>query len=246
MSDQERAADFRLRDRLLDALTISSGAFDAISFIAFGRVFTAFMTGNIVFLGVRLAGSTSVPGPVPLVAAIAGFAIGVYVATRIVRRARDAGMWPREVTLALGTSLIFHVGALVVWFAVNGRPSTNTVPVLLAFWGLAMGMQSAAVRALHVDAVFTTAATATVIFLAGDVASWTTTGAERGRLVRILLSLFVGAAAGGLLLMRGHIYAPVLPFVITAAVVVTAALSSRERHHLAGEPQQHRGLGSVR
>lgn len=245
MSDQNQAANVRVRDRLLDALTISSGAMDAISFIAFGRVFTAFMTGNIVFLGLRLAGNTIVPSVVPLIAAIVGFGIGVYLGTRVVRRSQPARTWPREVTLVLGVSLIFHAGALVVWFAVNGRPSTSAIPVLLAFWGIAMGLQSAAVRALRVDAVYTTAATATVIFLAGDVASWTTTAVERGRLVRILVSLLVGAAAGGLLLMRGHIYAPVLPFLITAAVV---AIASRQRQPApAAEPQPAvGGLGRTR
>ena len=49
---------------------------------------------------------------------------------------------------------------------------------------------------LHVDGVFTTAATATV-------------------------------TAGGLLLVHAQIYAPVLPFVITLAVVVTALIFLR-------------------
>jgi uncharacterized membrane protein YoaK (UPF0700 family) len=39
-----------------------------------------------------------------------------------------------------------------------------------------------------------------------------------------VLSLFVGAISGGLLLVRALIYAPTLPFVITVAVVVTAAI----------------------
>ena len=40
-----------VRNWLLNALTVSSGAVDAISFLALGKVFTAFMTGNIAFLG---------------------------------------------------------------------------------------------------------------------------------------------------------------------------------------------------
>ena len=45
----------------------------------------------------------------------------------------------------------------------------------------------------------------------------------------MLVSLFVGASAGGLLLAQAHIYAPVLPFVITLAAVATAAIVLRER-----------------
>ena len=46
-----------VRNNLLNALTISSGAVDAISFLALGKVFTAFMTGNVAFLGMGIAGN---------------------------------------------------------------------------------------------------------------------------------------------------------------------------------------------
>ena len=79
--------DTTARDGLLVALTFASGAIDAISFIALGKVFTAFMTGNFVFLGLRAAGA---PGPEVLTVAIslAAFAIGVFASTRIVKAAR--------------------------------------------------------------------------------------------------------------------------------------------------------------
>ena len=95
---------------------------------------------------------------------------------------------------------------------------------MVADWALAMGMQSTAVRTLHVDGVFTTDATATIIFLVGDITNWSATVAERRRLAGVLVSLFAGATAGGLLLVHAHIYAPVLPFVITVAAVATAAI----------------------
>jgi uncharacterized membrane protein YoaK (UPF0700 family) len=53
---QRRAVELTVRDLLLNALTLSSGAIDAISFLALGKVFSAFMTGNIAFLGLRVAG----------------------------------------------------------------------------------------------------------------------------------------------------------------------------------------------
>src|ERR1700680_1102320 len=51
----DQPKDRRARDLLLNALTVSSGAVDAISFLALGRVFSAFMTGNIAFLGLPVA-----------------------------------------------------------------------------------------------------------------------------------------------------------------------------------------------
>jgi uncharacterized membrane protein YoaK (UPF0700 family) len=221
------AVDLSVRDLLLNALAVSSGAVDAISFLALGKVFSAFMTGNIAFLGLRVAGA-SAPGGVAIVVSMAAFAVGVYLSTRIVRPSEGTGMWPQRVTMALGVSLIAHAAFLAVWFASNGQPSIEVAHVLLGSWGLAMGMQSAAVRTLHVEGVFTTAATATIILLVGDMTNWPATVAERRRLASVLVSLFVGATAGGLLLVHAHIYAPVLPFVITVMTVATAAIAFRE------------------
>ena len=44
-----------LRDTLLVALTVASGAADAISYFGLGKIFSAFMSGNIVFLGFGIA-----------------------------------------------------------------------------------------------------------------------------------------------------------------------------------------------
>ena len=108
---------------------------------------------------------------------MAGFAGGVYLATKIVRPARQPAthkdeqpngiVWPQRTTLALGLSLLAHLCFVLIWFATSARPGDNVIPVLLAAWALAMGMQSAAVRNLNVGGIFTTAATATFIFLFG-------------------------------------------------------------------------------
>src|SRR5260370_20504656 len=216
--------DLRFRDLLLEELRVASGAVDGISFIALGKVFSAFMTGNIAFFGLRVARASRAPGGVAIFASMAAFAVGVYLSTRIVKLSEDSGLWPQRVTVALGISLIAHAVFLAVWFASNGQPSTDVAHVLLGSWALAMGIQSAAVRTLHVDGVFTTAATATIIFLAADITNWSVTAAERRRLAGVLVSLFVGAIAGGLLLVRAHIYAPFLPFVIPVVTVATASI----------------------
>jgi Protein of unknown function (DUF1275) len=87
-----------------------------------------------------------------------------------------------------------------------------------------MGNQSAAVRQLNVGGIFTTAATATFIFLVGDWANnRPLTSEEHSRLRGVLVSLVIGATAGALLLIHAPIYAPVLPFAITVGVVAMAA-----------------------
>jgi uncharacterized membrane protein YoaK (UPF0700 family) len=59
---------------LLMALTVSSGAVDAISFLAHGKVFTAFMTGNIVSLGLLIAANG--PDSTAILVSMAAFAVG--------------------------------------------------------------------------------------------------------------------------------------------------------------------------
>src|ERR1017187_64844 len=90
-STPDQALKIRTRDILLNALAVSSGAIDAVSFLDLGKVFSAFMTGNIAFLGLRAARA---PGPdwTSILAAMAGFAVGVYLSTRIVRPSEAFGI----------------------------------------------------------------------------------------------------------------------------------------------------------
>ena len=46
-----------VRDWLLVALAFSAGIYDAISFLSFGKVFTAAQTGNFALLGLGVAGT---------------------------------------------------------------------------------------------------------------------------------------------------------------------------------------------
>jgi uncharacterized membrane protein YoaK (UPF0700 family) len=209
------------RDLRLLGLTLSSGAIDAISFIALGKVFTAFMTGNLVFLGLGVADAGG-PDALRVVIALAAFAAGVYGATRIVNGSRDSGTWSPGVTFALAATVVLQAGFLALWVTVSGRPGSASGAVLVGLMATAMGLQSGAVASLAVKGVFTTAATATVIFIMRDLAApGDSTATERARLTGVLLALFAGAAAGGLLLVYARPYAPALPLLVTG--LVTAA-----------------------
>jgi uncharacterized membrane protein YoaK (UPF0700 family) len=227
------------RNALLDALTLSSGAIDAVSFLGLGKVFTAFMTGNVAFLGMAFAGSPVAPRVVSVLSSMAGFAVGVFIAAKIVAPAAQpaahqgeqpaAAVWPRRTTVALGVSLLAHLSFAVIWFANGGTPDDTVIPLLLAVWAAAMGLQSGAVRRLNVGGIFTTAATATFIFLFSDEANFRLTADERTRLRGVLISLVIGATAGAYILIHAPLYAPVLPLVLTAFVVATAAWTFRDR-----------------
>jgi uncharacterized membrane protein YoaK (UPF0700 family) len=110
---------------------------------------------------------------------------------------------------------------LVVWLSTAGHPSTEVADVLIALFSLAMGIQTAAVRSLGVQGIFTTAGTFTLVAFAGTFAG-SRSRDETPRLAGVLLGLVAGAVAGGLLFLHAHSYAPALPLVITVLVVLTA------------------------
>jgi uncharacterized membrane protein YoaK (UPF0700 family) len=218
----------RARDTLLVALTFSSGAVDAISFIALGKVFTAFMTGNFVFLGLRAAGA---PGPevLTVVISIAAFALGVFAAIRIVGSSSRSRPWPREVTVALGVVVFAQAAFAAGWIAVSGDPSAGMTDLLVGISALAMGVQSGAVLSLAVKGVLTTAATATLMYLVSELAAASSV-VERARHAAVVIALLAGATAGGVLLEHARTFAPLLPLVVTVLVVAIAydPLSARE------------------
>lgn len=98
--------------------------------------------------------------------------------------------------------------------------------LLVGVSAVAMGLQSGAVLKLGVRGVFTTATTATLMFLAGESGS----APERRRLGGVLAGLLAGAAAGGALVLHARPYAPFLPLVMTGVVISVAAtvMSRRE------------------
>jgi uncharacterized membrane protein YoaK (UPF0700 family) len=217
----------RVRDLLLVALTVSTGAVDAMSWMALGKVFSAFMTGNIVFLAFRTAGAAG-PSVPRVLAAVLAFAAGAVVGARVAGPQRKAGpVWPVRVTYALGVALAAQAVFVAVWIGVGTHPSSAAGDVLIAVSALAMGIQTAAVFSLGVRAVFTTAATATWAVLMGDLSTWSSSRSERRRLAGVIVGLFAGAVAGAFLVLHARSWAPVLPLALSGLVVAGASLAAR-------------------
>jgi uncharacterized membrane protein YoaK (UPF0700 family) len=224
-----------LRDLLLIALTVASGAVDAISYFGLGKIFSAFMTGNIVFLGFGIA---EIEGPdvLPVIIALSTFAVGSYVGLRITtQRSGESSLWPRSVSLLLAFVAVAEACFLAAWLATAGHPSTDIADVLLALFSLAMGIQTAAVRSLGVPGVFTTAGTFTLVALTETFAG-SRPRVEVPRLVGVLVGLVAGAIGGGLLFLHARSYAPVLPLVITVLVILLGRVLNN--HHLSTGRQQ--------
>jgi len=210
--------DQRMRDLLLVVLTVASGAIDAISYFGLGKIFSAFMTGNLVFLGFGLA---NIEGPcLPIVLALSMFALGSYLGLRIAtRRSDETGWWPPRMSVLLALVAIAEAAFLAVWWATAGHPSVGITDLLIVLFSLAMGIQTAAVRSLGVQGVFTTAGTFTLVAFTGVFAG-ARPASEMPRLVGVLVGLVVGAIGGGLLFLHARSYAPVLPLVLTVVALI--------------------------
>jgi uncharacterized membrane protein YoaK (UPF0700 family) len=226
-----------VRDWLLVALSFSTGIYEAISFLTFGKVFSAAQTGNLVLLGVgALTHEPAGPNEVTVAIALAAFFAGAMLAMPILR-AFDGDreiednnvfqVWPRRVSIVLAITLILQAGFLAVWVTA-ASPATLAYP-LIGLSAFAMGLQMNAIRSLHVPGISVTAFTATFIDLASGIATWSLTAPKVRRLAGDLVSMVAGALLGDWMLSHAHPYAPVVPLIVIAVVISVASLALKPR-----------------
>ena len=222
-----------IRDCLLVALSFSTGIYEAVCFLSFGKVFTAAQTGNLILLGLAAGGTRPPLGPNPVTVgvSIAAFAAGGAAAMPILKpfsgsEVKDSDItdvWPRRASVALGLSLAVQAGFVAVWMTRTSVSAASAPYVLVGLIAFAMGMQMNAIRLLQVPGISTTAATATFISLVSEVASRSIKPHVAVRLTAVLAAMAVGALAGDVMLSQAHHYAP-LPSVLVNATVLAIAL----------------------
>jgi uncharacterized membrane protein YoaK (UPF0700 family) len=212
-----RASPERSRDLLLIVLAVTTGATDAAAFERLGEVFASVITGNLVLLGVSVAGTR---GRAALFAgcALACYAVGVILAAPRRHEGGDA-IWPRSTTVALSLDLALLAAFAVGWELVGTHPSETAQVLLLAACATAMGVQSTAVRRL--GTVSTTYLTSTFIGLLEALARlrWPEEGA---RSTGILAAALAGAAGSTLLILYARRWLPALQLAPVAIVVVAS------------------------
>jgi uncharacterized membrane protein YoaK (UPF0700 family) len=222
-----RIDDTHLRDVLLVALTLSMGSIDAISWLGLGKVYSAFQSGNIVVVGFGLADA---PGPPALQAGVslAAFGLGALISGELVAREVVGAMWPRRVSVVLGTVLTAQAAFLAVWLLVHAHPGDGSADILIAIAALAAGLQTGAIFSLGVRAVFTTAATATWTAIMSNLARGSRSRADLWRLTSVVIGAFAGAVAGGALMVHASPRSCLAP-ALTLGVLMTAELALGRR-----------------
>lgn len=201
------------------ALTFVTGVVDAVGFLALDRVFTGNMTGNIVILGMGVAGADDLPVLGPAIA-LAAFTAAAYGAGLVLRGGPGRKGWQHRVTalLAVGAAIL---SALTVVAAVTGTHASSALQILMAAATAAvMGSQAMVARAVAVADMTTVVVTSTLASLAGE--SWTRggRGALFNRRLTAIVVIFAGAVVGAALI-RIHI---AVPFGLAAATTAAVAL----------------------
>lgn len=206
-------------------LTGVTGLVDAVSFLSLGHVFTANMTGNVVFLGFAIAGVPEVSAARSLTALVA-FLIGAMVGGKVLARAGAGAIQPA--LILFGLEMAFLAAAMFAAIGYQGGPSAAPIPVylIIVFTAVAMGLRNAAVRKLGVADLTTTVLTLTVTGLAADSSL---AGGSNPRWLRRLgsiVAMFVGAAAGAILVRRS-VFAALAFGVITMSVCSAFLLAAK-------------------
>jgi len=201
---------------LMLALTFSTGVIDAVGYLGLDKVFTGNMTGNVVILGMALAGAEGLPIIGPVIALVL-FMVGAAISGRTLK-GRPAG-WS-----SLNTGLFAFVGVILLLAAltallVSERPEWVNLTLTGAL-GLAMGIQAGAARHIGVADVTTVVVTSTIVGLAFD--SVFGGGGNKNWARRVLAVVLIGAGAGvGALLLHVHLG---LGMLLAAVITIGAAV----------------------
>jgi uncharacterized membrane protein YoaK (UPF0700 family) len=221
---------------LLVLLTVVTGLVDAVSYLTFGHVFVANMTGNVVFLGFALAGAHGLSASASLVA-LCSFFLGAFLGGLV--GARWGAHRGRHVRTAMGCSALLVAVAAILALAVGEPVSEPLRYTLIVILGLAMGGQNAAARRLAVPDLTTTVLTLTLTGIASDSRLAGGPGGRPSRRFISVAAMFLGALAGALLVLDGDL---VLPLSIAALLMALVALAA---HMLArGDPEWTKPPGS--
>lgn len=217
---------------LLLALTVITGLVDAVSILGLGRVFTANMTGNIVFLGFAVGGAPGFSIPRCL-SAVAGFLAGAAAGGCLGKMWAQASRGRWLLIVALVEAVLFFAAAVaaVGYDPVKMLPSTGLYTMIVAT-ALAMGLRNATVRMLAVPDLTTTVLTLTLTGLAADSFVAGGDNPRWARRVGAVVCMFSGAVIGAVLVQRTGLVVPLA----LSAIAVLAGTVAYAMHPAARKP----------
>src|SRR5882672_10499784 len=197
-------------------MTVVTGLVDAVSFLSLGHVFTANMTGNVVFLAFAAAHVSGLSIARSLTALLA-FLVGAILGGRIMTRA-NADSQIRFAAQAFLLEVAFLFTASVSGIGYRGDLFEYSFQpfALIAFTALAMGTRNAAARKLAIPDLTTTVLTLTITGIGADSSMANGNNPRLARRVESVVAMFLGAALG----------AVIIRYSISAALWLGTAISA--------------------
>ncbi len=202
-------------------LTVVTGVVDAVSYLALGHVFTANMTGNVVFLAFALAGAPGLSVP-RCSTALGGFFVGALLGGYLAAR-MGAGPRHRRATIAFAGEAALLLAAVTAstGYPVAHPDASTQMYAVIVLTALAMGIRNGTVRSLGVPDMTTTVLTLTITGLAADSALAGGNNPRWPRRIASVLTMATGAAAGVVLLRHSL----ALPLVVCAVAACACAVT---------------------
>ncbi len=214
----------RMHLSLMLVLTFTTGVIDAVGYLGFDKVFTGNMTGNVVILGMALAGGEDLPILGPLLALL-GFMVGAVLGGRVLKRAGLA--WTARTTALFGAVALVTVALAAMVFVSGEDPSKGVGITVTTLLGGAMGTQAATARFIAVMDVTTVVVTSTITGLAADSVLGSGKGGASARRF-LAVGLILAGAGLGALLLKWHLGAGMaVAGALIAGVTVVGALHAR-------------------
>ena len=204
---------------------MSTGAIDAVSYLALDRVFTGNMTGNVLFIGFALVGVAGIP-LLNNVIALLGFISGSIISGRIIGHTHPKGL-PTVSAVVLAAGAAVAVLLAGIWLAVTDLPEWGLLLVTFVL-GNVMGAQVSAVKPIGNSDVTTIVVTNTVANLARESRLGGGTGQRWLPRLLAVIAMGVGAAIGaGIVNTLGGPFALLAAAVIFTLGTLTLFLTSR-------------------
>ncbi|MAW98774.1 MAG: hypothetical protein CMN72_03825 [Sphingomonas sp.] len=221
MADPAARPSLSALARLLLMLSVTTGMIDAVSVLGLGQVFTANMTGNIVFMGFALAGAKGFH-VISYIVALASFLCGATIAGRIgaAHRERPLKHWLMR-SAVIEVALLWIAAGIALGFDIAAQSPSWRLYAVLTLTGVSMGYRNGTVRQLKVPDLTTTVLTLTLTGLAADSRLASGSNPNFARRITAVAAILIGAVIGAMLVLNTGL---ALPLALTGATILIATM----------------------
>ncbi len=238
LPDLLRAPSERVRIVLfILLLTLNAGWTDMLCYLSLGHVFSSFLTGNFLFIGLGLAQGNSgllIRALVAVLVSFVGVTLGSFCLQRAPQRQTEPTSWHNTFVRILLMEWLLLLVFAILWHVTSNLSQQAGVQILLlGLAALGMGIQGALIQAFNFPGVVANALTGTVLALGQRLAQGLGhPGPESqewrwGTLFRLILCFVYVGSALVVALTLASMLTPVVPMIIVTIAIFALFFPSR-------------------